>query len=60
MDLIQLKIPPEKLAKMANAIETHIISGDAQEDAQDLQKILTWLRYRHSKWTAAHPDEPAA
>lgn len=60
MDLIQLKMPPERAVLMANAIESHIISGDAQENEAALQDILVWLRYRVSRWNKHHPATPAA
>ena len=60
MDLMQLKMPPERVAKVADAIETHIMSEDAQENAQELDQVLVWLRYRLSLWAAKHPDATAA
>lgn len=60
MDLIQLKVPPDRAVLMANAIESHIISGDAQEDEKELQDILVWLRYRISRWSKTGPATPAA
>ena len=45
---------------MADAIETHIISGDAQEHEEELSEVLVWLRYRISRWNKHHPATPAA
>ena len=55
MDRIQLKMPPDKVAKMADAIERDLDINQAHEDAADLRGILTWLRYRLSRWNANRP-----
>jgi hypothetical protein len=60
MDLIQLKVPPEQLARMANAIERDMRVNPDPAEVDELQKIHTWLRYRHSKWLARRPAKPAA
>jgi len=53
---MQLKMSPDKVTLMANAIENHIMAGDAQENTDALNEVLTWLRYRLSKWNTTHPD----
>lgn len=60
MELIQLKMPPDKAAKMADAIERDLCRDNWDEDTTDLQETLTWLRYRLAKWHANHPATPAA
>lgn len=60
MDLMNLKVPPDKAVKMANAIESHMLSGDAQGDTEELEVILKWLRFRIAKWHQSHPDNQAA
>lgn len=60
MDLMQLKAPPDKVAKMADAVEFQIMSAPAGQDMTDLVEILTWLRFRLAKWAAEHPAAPAA
>jgi hypothetical protein len=60
MDLIQLKMPPDKVTKMANAIEHHMLSGDAGPDTSEIEVILTWLRFRIRKWEADHPETLAS
>lgn len=57
---MQLKVPPDKAVRIADAVEHHILSGDAQDTAEELEVILTWLRHRIAKWNQAHPDTPAA
>lgn len=59
MALMQLKMPPERAALMANAIEHHIESGDAGETAAELEDILVWLRYRIARWNKHHTDPTA-
>ena len=60
MDLMQFKMPPDKAGTMADAIESHIMSGDAQGQEAERQDILTWLRYRISRWNQNHPAAPMA
>lgn len=60
MDLLQLKIPPDKAVKMADAIESHVSSGNAGENGPELAEIVIWLRYRISRWYKHHPAAPAA
>lgn len=58
MDRIQLKMPPDKITKMADAIERDLDINQAHQDAADLRDILAWLRYRLSRWNTSRP--PAA
>lgn len=60
MELIFLKVPPERIELMANAIESHVMAGDAQHNTQQLNEIITYLRWRLAKWEAAHPSQTAA
>ena len=57
MDLLQLKMPADKVELLADALETHLNSGDAHEDAAELTTILTWLRYRLAR---SNRQPPAA
>lgn len=56
MELMVLKIPPDKAAKVADAIERDLARDSWDEDTTDLQATLTWLRYRVAKWRAEHPE----
>lgn len=60
MELIQLKMPPDKLAAVIQAIERDIDTTDPDRDTTELQDILNWMRYRLSKWNASRPATPAA
>lgn len=60
MDLIQLKVPPDKAALMADAIERDIGATGDYRDTTELRKILVWLRYRVQRWEQNHPTPPAA
>jgi hypothetical protein len=60
MDLIQLKMPPDKAAAMADAIEWFINTHPAEEASKELGHTLTWLRYRVQRWNDNHPTVPAA
>lgn len=56
MNLIQLKVPPDKLALIIGAIERDLDINRADQDAAALQDILNWMRYRLTRWNAHHPD----
>ena len=60
MDLIQLKMPPDQAALMADAIERDIEARPAEATSTELRKTLVWLRYRVQRWNAHHPADPAA
>lgn len=60
MDLMQLKMPPDKVRIMADAIERDIGEQASLNHADDLKAILVWLRYRIQRWEARHPTTPAA
>lgn len=53
---MQLKAPPERVALMADAIESALKTWPIDEEPDKLQEILTWLRYRIAKWKSDHPD----
>lgn len=54
MKLMQLKMPPEKLAVVIQAIERDIDTKDPARDTTELQGILDWMRYRLTRWNATH------
>ena len=60
MDLIQLKMPPDKAAQMADAIERDIAAHPDTPASAELHKTLVWLRYRIQRWINHHPSQPAA
>lgn len=60
MDLIQLKMPPDRAAAMADAIERDIEARPAEDTSTELRKTLVWLRYRVQRWETHHPTTPAA
>lgn len=60
MDLIQLKMPPDRADQMADAIERDIAAHPNEPASTELQKTLVWLRYRVQRWRNNHPDQPAA
>lgn len=58
MELIVLKIPPDRLRMVADAIDRDIMRGPQDSEAADLHQVLVWLRYRYAKWHASHPATP--
>lgn len=60
MDLIQLKMPPDKVGKMADALDAYIQQWPSYPESDDLKIITVWLRYRLNRWNANHPADPAA
>jgi hypothetical protein len=60
MDLIQLKMPPDQAALMADAIERDIEARPHEATSTELRKTLVWLRYRVQRWNNNHPTTPAA
>lgn len=57
---MNLKVPPDQVALIADAIERDIaVHGDSIR-TQQLTVTLTWLRHRLAKWHAAHPGCTAA
>lgn len=55
MELIQLKMPPERLKMIVKVIERDLIDHPADEDRQSLMDILVWMRYRLSRYGKNHP-----
>lgn len=55
MDLIQLKMPPDEVRRMANAIERDMEVNPSFQETEKLRKTLVWLRYRLSLWDTKHP-----
>lgn len=51
MELIVLKVPPDRVTIMADAIERDLKSRGEDEHSKDLRDVLIWLRYRHAKWS---------
>ena len=60
MDLIQLKVPPDRAALIADAIEFCIEDGKYANRERELSEILVWLRYRVQRWNQNHPTDPTA
>lgn len=58
MDLIQLKVPPDRLEIMADAIERDLKSRPEDQSSKDLRDVLIWLRFRHAKWAARRRLHP--
>ena len=50
MELIQLKVPPDQVALIADAIERDIKANPGMPRNQELTKVQTWLRYRLARW----------
>jgi hypothetical protein len=59
MKPIVLKVPPERVELIANAIERDIEHNDDYLEIQELTQTLSWLRYRLNKWRARQPPPPA-
>ncbi len=60
MDLIQLKMPPDQAARVADAIERDIEANPDAPTSADLKKTLVWLRYRVQRYLNHHTTDPAA
>lgn len=60
MELLVLKMPPERVTQLADAIERDLEINRVGQDATDLRQTLAWLRYRISRWNAHHPSTPTA
>lgn len=60
MYLIQLKMPPDQAAIVADAIERDIEARPNEQTSTELRKTLVWLRYRVQRWNQNHPPTPAA
>ena len=50
MNLIQLKVPPDVLVMVADAIERDINQRPVDDTTPELVKFHTWLRYRLARW----------
>lgn len=59
MDLIQLKMPPGKLAALIASVERDLKRDLPQADRDELQGILYWFRHRLIRWKTTHPHVPA-
>lgn len=53
MELIVLKVPPDRVALLADALQRDIANGAPDNQVKELTQILVWLRYRHGKWLAS-------
>lgn len=53
MELIVLKMPPDQVALLADAVAFCLEDGKYTDRERDLNHLLVWLRYRHGKWLAA-------
>lgn len=60
MDLLQLKMPPDKAGKLADALDRYLQADVLQPDHDELNDILIWLRYRVARWNKNHPAVPVA
>lgn len=59
MDLIQLKMPPERAALLAESLQRDIANSAPETQVMELSQILVWLRYRVQRWQAHHPTTTA-
>lgn len=55
MYLIQLKMPPDKLAVLIASVERDIETAGPEHDLTELLAILNWMRYRLSLWNGRRP-----
>lgn len=60
MDLMQLKMPPDVVRAIANAIERDIEINRVGIESMQLGESLTYLRYRIALWDARHSTDPTA
>lgn len=60
MEFMVLKMLPDQVRIMADAIERDLIEEATVRHVEERRHILTWLRYRLTKWDARHPTAPAA
>jgi len=60
MNLLQLKMPPDRVELVADAIDFYIEDGKNPGRDQELTEISAWLRHRLARWHATHPATPAA
>jgi hypothetical protein len=58
MDELQLRMPVKDVTKVADAVESHLMAGDAGPNTEDLERILTWLRYRIARAQRITPPAP--
>lgn len=58
MDLIQLKMPPERAALLAESLQRDIANTAPESQIKELSQILVWLRYRVQRWQSNHPADP--
>ena len=60
MDQIQLKMQPDKVARMAYVLENWIDNNPDDDQTRDVEVLVNWLRYRLDRWHRRHPTTPAA
>lgn len=53
MDLIQLKMPPDRAAAVADAIERDMKARPDEATTAELEPTLAWLRFRVTKFNQA-------
>jgi hypothetical protein len=58
MKQIVLKVPPRRVALMAEALENWADNNPDLEQVNEIDEIVTWLRYRLSRWQSSHPVTP--
>lgn len=57
MDLMQLKMPPDRAKLVADAIERDLKTNHNHEEVDQLRQTLAWLRYRLARWENRQPDD---
>lgn len=55
MDLIQLKMPPDQVELLTDALSDWIEEHPLNPETPQLRKTEVWLTYRLNKWRASHP-----
>jgi len=58
MDELQLRMPVKDVVLMADAIEFYVDDGKNPGRDQDLERILSWLRYRIARAQRVTPPVP--
>lgn len=58
MDELQLRMPVKDVTLVADAIKFYIEDGKNPSRDEDLERILTWLRYRIARAQRITPPAP--
>lgn len=59
MDELQLRMPVTDVTLVADAIEQHLDTAETGGRTEDLERILTWLRYRIARAQRITPPAPS-